>query len=125
MWSQITQVCTAGRHFRSLSINPCGALGKKTSIAAQPPSLFFPSSTPNFFPSCNIIHFNRPTPFPLSFPLKLVIKRLTRLLTKRVVFEMQTNKHLGFFFLRLHILLSCSGNICFKFTSSVCKCKSL
>lgn len=49
MWSQSTQVCTAGRHFRSLSINPCGALGKKTSIAAQPPSPFFPLLPPIFF----------------------------------------------------------------------------
>lgn len=74
---------------------PAELWGKKTSIAAQPPSPFFPSSTPNFSPSCKIIHFNRPTPFPLSLPLKLVIKCLTSLHTKRDVFEMQTNKHLG------------------------------
>lgn len=68
--------------------------GKKTLIAAQSPSPFF-SFYPQFFPSCKIIHFNSPTPFPLSHPLKLVIKRLTSLHTKRDVFEMQTHKHLG------------------------------
>lgn len=70
--------------------------GEKTLIAAQSPSPFFSFFYPQFFPSCKIIHFNSPTPFPLSHPLKLLIKRLTSLHTKRDVFEMQTNKHLGF-----------------------------
>lgn len=46
MWSQSTQVCTAGRHFRSLSTNPCGALRgeKKHRLLLSLPLLFF------FFP---------------------------------------------------------------------------
>lgn len=74
---------------------PVELWGKKPSIAALPPSPFFPFSTPIFFPFRKIIHFNRPTPFPLCLPLKPVIKCLTSLHTKRDVFEMQTNKHLG------------------------------
>lgn len=95
MWSQSTQVCTAGRHFRSLSANPCGALGEKNHRLLLSLLLLFSLFYPQFFPSCKIIHFNRPTPFPLSLPLKLAIKRLTSLHTKRDVFEMQTNYHLG------------------------------
>lgn len=95
MWSQSTQVCTAGRHFRSLSVNPRGALGEKNHRLLLSLPLLFSLVYTQFFPSCKIIHFNRPTPFPLSLPLKLVIKCLTSLYTKRDVFEMQTNKHLG------------------------------
>lgn len=69
MWSQSTQVCTAGCHFRSLNENPCGAPGGKTIDCC--------SASPIFFPSCKIIHFNRPT--PLSLSRELAIKRLTSL----------------------------------------------
>ena len=74
--------------------SPWSSGGKNHRLLLSLP-LLFSLFYPHFFPFCKIIHFNRPTPFPFSLPLKLVIKRLTSLHTKRDVFEMQTNKHLG------------------------------
>lgn len=95
MWSQSTQVCAAGRHFRSLSTNPRGALWEKNHRLLLSLPLLFSLFNPQFFPSRKIIHFSHPTMFPLFLLLKLVIKCLTGFHTKRDVFEMQTNKHLG------------------------------
>lgn len=82
---------------------------------------FSPSSLPPIFPSCKIIHFYRPAPFPLSFPLELVIKCLTSLHPKREVFEMQTNKHLGLWRL-CTLLYELLWRYLATFASSSCKC---
>lgn len=110
MWSQSTQVCTAGRHFRSLSTNPCGALGGKKHWLLLSLPLLFSLFFPQFFPSCKIIHFNRPTPFPLSLPLKLVIKRLTSLYTKRGVWN-ANKKNTWDFWGCVYCFMSCCGSI--------------